>query len=223
MNSNFRDRSDWPKLFSIASSLIDQVNSDQIIIDHWTFGGGTALMLHIGHRESHDIDIFLPDPQYLNYLNPEIYDFTYSVMPNDYGGDGSNFRKFAFKDIGEIDFIVAGSLTSKPAIQKEVSGKLVNLETVEEIITKKIVFRCKNLKPRDIFDIAAAGRSHEASIVKELSNYREEGKVALEQVNKLKPEYIISANKDLMIKDTFKDVVDDAVIQTKVILEKALK
>jgi hypothetical protein len=40
--------------------MIGQVNSEQLIIDHWAIGGGTAMMLQIGHRESHDIDIFLP-------------------------------------------------------------------------------------------------------------------------------------------------------------------
>jgi len=32
------------------------------MIDSWTFGGGTALMLQIDHRESFDVDIFLDDP-----------------------------------------------------------------------------------------------------------------------------------------------------------------
>lgn len=54
---------DWVRLFRIARSLIRQVNSEQVIIDHWTFGGGTAMMLQIDHRESYDIDIFLSDPQ----------------------------------------------------------------------------------------------------------------------------------------------------------------
>jgi hypothetical protein len=51
------------KLFLIACDLIDQVNREHKIIDQWTFGGGTALMLQIGHRESDDIDIFLDDHQ----------------------------------------------------------------------------------------------------------------------------------------------------------------
>jgi hypothetical protein len=41
--------------------MIRQVNSEQSIIDRWTFGGGSAMMVQIGHRESHDVDIFLPD------------------------------------------------------------------------------------------------------------------------------------------------------------------
>ena len=49
--------------------MIRQVNAEQKIIDHWTFGGGTALMLQIDHRESDDVDIFLPDPQLLPFLD----------------------------------------------------------------------------------------------------------------------------------------------------------
>lgn len=43
--------------------MIRQVNAEQNIIDGWTFGGGTAMMLQIDHRISQDVDIFLPDPQ----------------------------------------------------------------------------------------------------------------------------------------------------------------
>ena len=32
-------------------------------------------MLQIDHRESHDIDLFLSDPQFLPYLNPETEGF----------------------------------------------------------------------------------------------------------------------------------------------------
>jgi len=31
----------------VACSLIRQANSRQLVIDHWTFGGGTAMMLRI--------------------------------------------------------------------------------------------------------------------------------------------------------------------------------
>jgi hypothetical protein len=52
------DGPDWARLFRIACAMIRQVNSEQIIIDSWSLGGGTAMMLQIDHRESHDVDIF---------------------------------------------------------------------------------------------------------------------------------------------------------------------
>ena len=103
--------SDWARLLRIACSLIRQVNSKQSIIDSWSFGGGTAMMLQIDHRESRDVDIFLPDPQLLSYLDPKLHDFKFEIFPADHDGDGSGFLKIAFKDIGEIDFIVGLSLT----------------------------------------------------------------------------------------------------------------
>jgi hypothetical protein len=49
--------------------MIRQVSADQEIIDPWTFVGGTAMMVQIDHRESDDVDIFLPDPQSLPFLD----------------------------------------------------------------------------------------------------------------------------------------------------------
>jgi Nucleotidyl transferase AbiEii toxin, Type IV TA system len=93
-------QSDWARLFRVACSLIRQVNSEGPIIDHWTFGGGTAMMLQIDHRESHDVDIFLDDPQLLGFLDPAKHDFDFEILPSGYDtGDGFGFLKLAFKDI----------------------------------------------------------------------------------------------------------------------------
>jgi hypothetical protein len=117
----------------MACSLIRQAN----IEDDWTFVGGTAMMLQIGHRESHDVDIFLLDPQLLALLDPEKNDFEFDIQPADYSGDGAKSLKIAFEGIGELDFIVAGALTSSPTMQTTIEGEGVLLETVPEIITKR--------------------------------------------------------------------------------------
>jgi hypothetical protein len=67
--------SDWVRLFRMACSLIRQVNSEQPIIDSWSLGGGTAMMLQIDHRESHDVDIFLPILNCFLNLDPKLHDF----------------------------------------------------------------------------------------------------------------------------------------------------
>lgn len=64
------------------------------------------MMLQINHRESHDVDILLPDPQFLPFLDPRLHDFEFEIMPSGYGGDGAGFPKLAFEGIGEVDFIV---------------------------------------------------------------------------------------------------------------------
>jgi hypothetical protein len=143
--------------------MIRQVNSEQSIIDRWTFGGGSAMMVQIGHRESHDVDIFLPDAQLLPFLDPQKRDFDFEILPSDYTGDGTTFLKLAF-EIGEIDFIVAQSLTSSPTTRTTVAGEAVSLETIPEIIAKKIYHRGASIMPRDIFDIAAGRERHADAI-----------------------------------------------------------
>ena len=54
----------WRALFPPATALMASLER-HIAQPSWTFGGGTVLMLRIGHRQSKDIDLFVPDPQYL--------------------------------------------------------------------------------------------------------------------------------------------------------------
>lgn len=99
------------------------------IVGTWTFGGGTALMLHIGHRESHDIDLFIDDPQALPYLNPYTQDYDLEVAPSSYDTDGTRSLKLSFDGVGEIDFICAGTQSEAPTIEVTVRGRKVLFET----------------------------------------------------------------------------------------------
>ena len=95
-------------------------------------------MLRINHRESHDVDIFLTDPQLLSLLDPQKRDFQFEIPPSDCQSDGARFLKLGFGPIGEIDFIVADTLTTAPAKHYIVEGEAVLLGAVPEIITKKM-------------------------------------------------------------------------------------
>ena len=64
----------WLSLLGHAFTLIDEVAEHDRADPFWTFVGGTVLMLRYGHRLSKDIDIFIPDPQYLGFVNPRISD-----------------------------------------------------------------------------------------------------------------------------------------------------
>ena len=105
----------WAELLPAALSLMAHLES-QTHQPLWTFGGGTVLMLRIGHRQSKDIDLFVPDPQYLGYINPRLSDVAEQVSA-DYQ-ENAEFIKF-FLPAGEID-IVVGQLASGPtqAIQR---------------------------------------------------------------------------------------------------------
>jgi hypothetical protein len=197
---------DWKQLFRIACSLIEQANADQTVIDSWTFGGGTAMMIQIDHRESHDVDIFLPDPQLLSFLDPQKQDFEFEIVPSDYRGDGARFLKLSFAGIGEIDFIVAAALTNNPTVQQIVEGRVTQVETVSEIIAKKVHYRGASIRPRDIFDIAAAGQAHAGDVIAALGSHKAATAVVLAKISELNPEFVRKAISELAIKDAYKQM-----------------
>lgn len=208
---NAQTPSRWDELFDLANSIIDQANAEALIIDRWTFGGGTALMLQIGHRESHDVDIFLTDPQLLPYLNPQTQDFALNVHPSDYFSDGARSLKVVFEGIGEIDFICAPSLTDTVARQTEIRGRRVMLETPSEIVAKKIVYRGSMIQPRDIFDIAAVCKhSGDEAMLKDLSQHKKACQQALQMTRGMDPHFAQSVMSKLMIRPDFAELVDSA-------------
>ncbi|RVC47946.1 hypothetical protein EN759_40845, partial [Mesorhizobium sp. M00.F.Ca.ET.038.03.1.1] len=68
-----------------AVDLIDQLRENTGGYDfQWSVGGGTAMMIQIGHRESDDTDIFLDDAQLLGFLDPSRSGFRFDLMPSHY-------------------------------------------------------------------------------------------------------------------------------------------
>lgn len=95
---------DWRPLFERALAIVDaaeRVGGPLM----WSFGGGTVLMLRHRHRYSHDVDIFVPDPQWLGYLSPRLNTVAESLVANFI--EGAEFLKLSFPE-GEIDFVAAG-------------------------------------------------------------------------------------------------------------------
>nr|WP_245364201.1 nucleotidyl transferase AbiEii/AbiGii toxin family protein [Sinorhizobium americanum] len=127
----------WGDLFEQAGRIFDQANSELTLIDGWTFGGGTALMLQIDHRESFDVDIFLDDPQVLPYLNPKTQGYTLDISPVGYESDGSRTLKIVFENVGEIDFICAPSLTDNPTVKAEVAEETFCLKLPQKSLQRR--------------------------------------------------------------------------------------
>lgn len=201
---NTPNPSRWAELFDAAMSVIDQANQAGIGMTDWTFGGGTALMLQIGHRDSHDIDLFVSDPQYLPYLNPQTQAYQLSIPPSDYETDGTHALKIVFDGIGEIDFICCGTVTADPTGNVDVNGRNVLLETPAEIIAKKIVFRGKRLQPRDIFDIAATTISmDEDMLAAALKPFAKQCEEALHVAEKMDPSFAAAIMGKLLARDDF--------------------
>ena len=141
----------WAELFPHALKLMAHLER-QTHQPLWTFGGGTVLMLRLGHRQSKDIDLFVPDPQYLGYLNPRLSDVAEQVSA-DYE-ENAEFIKL-FLPAGEIDIVVGSALTEQPFELVSHTGRDIKFETCAEIIAKKMWHRGNQAKARDLFDLCA--------------------------------------------------------------------
>lgn len=210
--------SHWERLLGIARSIIDQSG----IGDDWTFGGGTAMMVQIGHRLSHDIDLFVDDPQLLGYLDPSKQSFDFEIKPSAYAGDGNRFLKIAFDDLGEIDFVACSPLSAKPTKRIELHGRPIFIETIAEIITKKVFYRGSMITPRDVFDIAAAGKTHRREIVQALAGYPKKVSATITALERANPQYVLSVIGDLQINPDFESLKETAIEKCLAILRSAL-
>ncbi len=204
---NTPNPSRWPELFDQGMAIIDQANANGIAMNDWTFGGGTALMLQIGHRDSHDIDLFVSDAQYLPFLNPETQGFKLSLVPSGYETDGTRALKIVFDGVGEVDFICCPTVTDHPFEQAIVNGREVNRETPAEILGKKIVYRGATLQPRDMFDIAAtAVVLGEHALVASLKPLAEASGVALKVARGMNPGLARTVMSRLMARPDYQDL-----------------
>lgn len=150
----------WTELFPAALTLMAHLET-QTRHPSWTFGGGTVLMLRIGHRQSKDIDLFVPDPQYLGYVNPRLSDVAEQISAD--CEENAEFIKF-FLPSGEIDIVVGSALTERPFDVVFHAGRDIKFETCAEIIAKKMWHRGNQAKGRDLYDLCAVARADPAAI-----------------------------------------------------------
>lgn len=213
----------WPELFDVAMAIVDQANGQGIGMSNWSFGGGTALMLQIGHRESHDIDLFIDDAQYLPYLNPETQGYDLALAASDYETDGTRALKIVFDGIGEIDFICCAPVTQDPFATTQIRRRSLNLETPAEILAKKVVFRGSHLQPRDMFDIAAVAQAKGVDyVVEACSGFPEACQAALLVTEKMNPRLVDSVTDKLLISEGFLDLRTRAQMMTAEVLSAAI-
>lgn len=141
----------WQQLLLQAYVLVDDIAARGIQNPFWTLGGGTVLMLRYRHRLSKDIDIFVPDPQYLGYVTPRLSDVAEGVT--DKYVEGPNYIKL-LRPEGEIDFVASPNLTAEPYEEWELLGRRIKVETSAEIVAKKLWHRGDRATARDLFDLA---------------------------------------------------------------------
>lgn len=216
--------SQWPVLFDLSIDILRHFETANGFMPAWSFGGGTALMLQIDHRESHDIDIFLGDPQYLPLLNPETQDIALTRQPDNYETDGSRALKLAYAQVGEIDFICCEHILQQPTESREIRGQQVEIETPAEIIAKKIYFRGGAFQPRDMFDLAAVAEHFGEAYVRAALEQcgRERCETALAMVQKANPDFVKSVIGQLMLRESTAHLIDEAQHVTEDLLRRTL-
>ena len=142
----------WKDLLPHALSIIEDIKSHGNCDPFWTFGGGTVLMLRYQHRLSKDIDIFVPDPQYLGFVTPRLSDVAAAVSTQ-YVEDQSAYVKL-IRPEGEIDFVASPNLTDYPFEVWNINGQHIRVETAAEIVAKKLWHRGDRATARDLFDLS---------------------------------------------------------------------
>ena len=104
-------------------------------------------MLTLQHRISHDIDLFIRDPQWIGYLSPRLNDRFEDTISG--YNEEANFIKIRLPE-GEIDFIVGMSLLGLPDESRP--DTRFALEPIAEVLAKKLFYRGWALTSRDVFD-----------------------------------------------------------------------
>ncbi len=215
--------SQWPALFDAACKILRHFEAQNGFMPAWSFGGGTALMIQIDHRESHDVDLFLDDPQLLPFLNPQTQGMKLERRPDSYSNT-ANILKLAYRDLGEIDLICCASITDAPSSVRDVEGHETALETPGEIIAKKVFYRGWNFQPRDMFDLAAVAEHSGADyLINALQQCgSDKCETAMRIVDKATPAFVESINKQLIVRDTNRHLIEEAQSISRTILERTL-
>lgn len=136
------------------------------------FGGGTALAIyHFQHRKSFDIDLFVTDPQILGYLSPKHWLEDSHLFNTAKYIDLANHIRLLTKENIKIDILVSQDFISHAIIDdsKVFFSENIYVESLEDILAKKIVYRKDQNKSRDIIDLGVA-LYHDAFIFEKLLN-----------------------------------------------------
>lgn len=155
---------DWRSLFVHGLALMREMRLRTRPDALWTFGGGTVLMLRHAHRLSKDIDLFVPDPQYLGFVNPRLSDVAADLC-TDYV-EAMEYIKL-LRPEGEIDIVASHNLTEQPWTVETIMGEQVCVETDVEIVAKKMWHRGDRATGRDLFDLALVLQADRSGLERE--------------------------------------------------------
>ncbi len=95
-------------------------------------------------------------------------------------------------------------------------------DNVIVINAEKVYYRGSEAKPRDIFDIAAAARSHLGDVVNTLHAFPEQVSRTKAQLEKLNPEFVRRTIAQLMIMPNYEALAADSLDTALAILDEVL-
>lgn len=170
----------WRDLLPHALSIIEDIKSHGTSDPFWTLGGGTVLMFRYQHRMSKDIDIFVPDPQYLGFVTPRLSDVA-AMVSTDYVEDQSSYVKL-IRPEGEIDFVASPNLTEAPFEIWNIDGRHIRVETAAEIVAKKLWHRGDRVTARDLFDLSLTIEKEPEALIKVAKFLKKNAEIFINQL-----------------------------------------
>lgn len=181
-------------------------------------------MMHSGHRLSKDIDAFIDDPQYITLLSPRLGgEDVWSCETYDEAG---HYLKLIYPE-GEVDFIVARSVTGLPVEPKIVdmdevrlgTSRTIQVEHPVEIALKKLNYRGAMLKIRDVFDIAVVDSLSSELLRDNLRHVAHLKPVILERLSAISEEFLRLEIDELAIADEWRPFAATCLYRVKEIAQ----
>ena len=146
-------------MLEVSLDLLKENNIDNIS----ALGGGTALAAYYwNHRYSTDIDIFIYSKnKNASKLRPNVWSDNIKLQMRNLGYKDNYkihpiYTEFAIDEESKMQFFDVKAYTSNPYKKIKLWDMKFNIESIAEIIAKKIHFRCEKGNARDLFDIALA-------------------------------------------------------------------
>lgn len=220
------DFSKQKEMLSITLDLLKENN----LLEISSLGGGTALAsFYFNHRYSTDIDIFIYSKESkTNLLKPsnwsdEIKEKFQRIGFNGIFKHNNIYTEITINQDSKIQFFDVIKKSNIPFQKVNLWGNDLNIDSIEEIIAKKIFFRGAIGNSRDLFDIAIAINNDPTIFTKML--LKKEKIVALyktvEQIydNKELKELYLKEINEMNPNDRYDYLAQNTIIYLKNILE----
>lgn len=208
----------WQQLLPHALRILENIKAHGTSELFWTLGGGTVLMFRYHHRLSKDIDVFVPDPQYLGFVTPRLSDVAAEVA-SQYVEDQSSYVKL-IRPEGEIDFVAAPNLTAEPYEFWEINGQEIRVETAVEIVAKKLWHRGDRATARDLFDLSLVIERESKQLLTATRFLQKNAKIFIEQIH-LRRKVLKLQFDEIDVLD-YRTSYEEAVKRSTFFLEKLL-